>query len=249
MKFLVVLVALLLLKLTVGQDVIPEKITAVLAPGESATFDVSILTKSDVGGGSGAKLQLYILADTTGSMGSVLTSIQMNAKQLVESVLSDFPATQFAAGYYRDFPFDPEAFVPQSDFQSAGTTDEVLASIDAWSARGGGDGPEGQLWALDQIAEGKGISWDPSAFKLIVWFGDAPGHDPVCKEISGAAYDVTEASVLAKLKAKKLTGWLSSCFSHLERDRTLTTLDTEQFKIAFSCVHQLFPSVPALASH
>lgn len=205
MKFLGALVGFLLLGLTIGQDVIPEKIDVVLTPGKSATYEASVLTKAE---GSGAKVQLYLLADVTGSMATVLSSIQSNAKQLVENILFDFPATQFAAGYYRDFPFDAAAFVHQSDFQSAGTTDEVLASISAWGAAGGADGPEGQLWALDQIAEGKGISWDPSAFKIVIWFGDAPGHDPVCKEISGAAYDVTEASVLAKLNAKKLTGTL-----------------------------------------
>lgn len=85
-------------------------------------------TKTD---GSGAKLQLYCIADVTGSMGLVLTGSQSNATQLVGNALSDIPVTQFAAGHYRDFPFDPEAFVHQHDLQSAGTTGGVLESINA----------------------------------------------------------------------------------------------------------------------
>jgi hypothetical protein len=38
----------------------------------------------------------------------------------------------------------------------------------------------------------------------VVWFGDAPGHDPVCKAISGEAADVTEASVTAELTTAKV---------------------------------------------
>ena len=41
--------------------------------------------------------------------------------------------------------------------------------------------------------------------RIIVSFGDAPAHDPVCAAISGLAVDITEATVTAKLTAEKIT--------------------------------------------
>ena len=58
---------------------------------------------------------------------------------------------------------------------------------------GGGDGPEGQFYALYQIA--KTLTRDPDKAKIVVWFGDAPCHDPVYAAISGLSVDISEASV------------------------------------------------------
>jgi hypothetical protein len=39
---------------------------------------------------------------------------------------------------------------------------------------------------------------------VIVWFGDAPGHDPVCASLSGLGYDVTESSATMKLVVERI---------------------------------------------
>ena len=45
----------------------------------------------------------------------------------------------------------------------------------------------------------------PSREKLLmVWFGDAPGHDPICTAVSGAP-GITEATATAKLVAQGIT--------------------------------------------
>ena len=68
----------------------------------------------------------------------------------------------------------------------------------AWSVSGGSDIPEGQLFALQQIATDPAIGWRPGSKRILVWFGDAPGHDPICTAISGLA-DITEATATAAL--------------------------------------------------
>ncbi|MGH2769587.1 MAG: hypothetical protein ACRDJF_03590, partial [Actinomycetota bacterium] len=85
--------------------------------------------------------------------------------------------------------------------------DDIKMEIDAWQTTPGRDTPEAQLYALDQLAESPGgqIGWRADSKRIIVWFGDAAGHDPVCKEISGLSYDITEASVTAKLAAETIT--------------------------------------------
>ena len=50
-------------------------------------------------------------------------------------------------------------------------------------------GTEGQLFALDRLANdvdpnGGDIGRRPGAKRIIVWFGDQPGHDPVCAAIT-----------------------------------------------------------------
>lgn len=53
-----------------------------------------------------------------------------------------------------------------------------------WGARGGGNLREAQLYALFKIAtDASGIGWREGASKILVWFGDAEGHDPV--EVDG----------------------------------------------------------------
>jgi alpha-tubulin suppressor-like RCC1 family protein len=79
----------------------------------------------------------------------------------------------------------------------------VEAAIKRWSAEGGGDLPEGQLYALDQLTE-SGIGWRPNSQRILVWFGDAPGHDPICEALSGLTYAVTEKSVTAKLQRERI---------------------------------------------
>ena len=71
---------------------------------------------------------------------------------------------------------------------------------------GGGDAPEAQLFALHMLGEapGGGIGWRPDSKRIIVWFGDVPGHDPICTAMSGLP-DITEATATARLAGEEIT--------------------------------------------
>jgi len=69
----------------------------------------------------------------------------------------------------------------------------VQNAINAWSAGGGADRPESQLYALYKIAADPAIGWRTGASKVVVWFGDNPGHDPVPNAATGLGFDITEA--------------------------------------------------------
>src|SRR5262249_51902795 len=77
---------------------------------------------------------------------------------------------------------------------SVGTTPNVDNGCDA---------PESQLYALHQAATSSlGLSWRATAEKFIIWFGDNPGHDPICNLLPGysdPAAAVTEAGATAEL--------------------------------------------------
>ena len=150
-----------------------------------------------------AKADIYFLADTTDSMEPILSAVRTGASAILGGLTGfDFA---FGVGNYKDFPNDPYAFQPQQAVTKS--LPAVQAAINTWTNSGGNDIPEGQFFALNQIAEppGGSIGWRSDSKRIIVWFGDAPGHDPICGKISGLPFDITEASVTAKLVSEKIS--------------------------------------------
>jgi hypothetical protein len=175
----------------------------ILTLNPTDTFDES-LTVTIPKSATTAKADVYLLADTTGSMGSIIAAVKAGAGSILTALNALGVDLAFGLGNYKDFPSDPFAFQHQvSPTAVAGT---VMAAINAWSASGGSDGPEGQLFALDSLAVAPGgtIGWRSGSKRIVVWFGDMPGHDPVCTAISGAPAAITEASVTARLVAEKI---------------------------------------------
>jgi hypothetical protein len=106
-------------------------------------------------------------------------------------------------GNYRDFPV--AAGVNSYAFQPQLSPTTSLAAVDAaiatWTADEGSDIPEGQLYALHQIATDPAIGWRADSKRILVWFGDAPGHDPICADLTGLADAITEATATDDLVA------------------------------------------------
>ncbi len=152
------------------------------------------------------KADVYLLADTTGSMGPIIGAVQGG----IDTVVND-PAfagfdVAWGVGNYKDFPI-PESSPYAFEHQLAPTTSltAVTTAVNTWSAADGSDTPEGQLFALQQIATDPAIGWRTDSKRILVWFGDAPGHDPVCAAISGAGADVTEGTATDALKTAQIT--------------------------------------------
>jgi hypothetical protein len=177
--------------------VTPSTFTGSLKPGEHVTITKvvtapKVLPKPDV----------YFLADTTGSMGGAIENVKANAAAILAAIDAATTDSRYGAGQFKDFgdPFvyQNDASIPSPDDNGAA----ALAAIGTWSASGGGDTPEGNLFALHKLITSAGFRSDSS--RIVVWFGDAPGHDPICSSVSGEASDVTEASVIAELKAANI---------------------------------------------
>lgn len=152
-----------------------------------------------------AKADVYLLADTTGSMGSIIGTVQAGIDTLVNDPAFSGLDVAWGAGNYKDFPIpasSPYAF--QHQLAPTPGVADITVAVNAWSASDGSDIPEGQLFALQQVATDPGIGWRPGSKRILVWFGDAPGHDPICSAISGVA-DITEATATAALVAAGIT--------------------------------------------
>ena len=165
---------------------VPPDTTFVLNPGEQQIIDVTVclpgqLTKADV----------YLLADVTTSMDPVLDQLKADA-QLIVNALAGATSIDIAVGLgsYRDFvnlPFLPQPYIPQVAVTKNAAT--VIAGINDWIAAGGGDPPESQFYALWKLATDPIPGFRPGAKRLVVWFGDSPGHDPICPAMVGGLGD------------------------------------------------------------
>lgn len=179
----------------------PTSISGDLTPGQ---VDTKTVTVSVSNAETDLPVDIYFLADTTGSMGLVLNQLSGNIVNLLSALDGTLTNVRFGAGQYHDFPVDEllPAFVNNQPLTTESM--DVANAVQAWAASGGSDTPEGQFYALDRIADPNdpfGIGWRPEARKFLVWFGDAPGHDPVCSALTDFKYDITESSVIAALQS------------------------------------------------
>ncbi len=144
----------------------------------------------------GERVDVYFLADNTGSMGSAIANVQAGASAIMNTLLGMGLDIQFGVGNYRDFT-DAAAFQNQQVITASQAA--VTNAINNWSAGGGADTPEANLYGLQQVASVAG--WRPGAIKFIVWFGDAPGHEPICPAVWGGGFNITRATVISALQA------------------------------------------------
>jgi hypothetical protein len=174
-----------------------------LSQCERATETITVTVPTT---GTAAKADVYLLADSTGSMSSIIDAVKAGAAAILsDPALAAFDVA-WGVGNYRDFPV-PGTNSYAFQHQLSPTTDhtQVDLAVGAWSANEGGDTSEGQLFALHELATNAGIGWRTDSKRIVVWFGDAPGHDPICTDLTGLASAITEASVTAELTGAEIT--------------------------------------------
>jgi hypothetical protein len=98
---------------------------------------------------------------------------------------------------------------------AAGNT-SGLSAINTWTTKLNDDQAEGQLYALYKLANST-YGWRSNALKFIVWFGDNPGHNPICQGYTGNPNDPPVGfdldTVADRLKAANITVLAISVYS------------------------------------
>lgn len=165
--------------------VTPSTVTATLLPGASNTISKSVETSPIP-----PNPDIFFLADTTGSMGTAIGNVQTNATSVMSTVTLAQPTAQFGAGEYKDVG---DVFVYRLNQAITASIPAAQTGINAWGASGGGDIPECQLFALWKLATDPATGFRAGSSRIVVWFGDATGHDPCNGQ--------TEATATAALQA------------------------------------------------
>ena len=123
------------------------------------------------------KPDIVLLVDKTGSMGGELANVKANFSSIVSQVKAVQPDAQFAVAAYCDFGEPTPAFQLFTDL--TGSASALTTAITNVNLCNGGDTPEAQLNALWQIGNGgDAVSFRPDSSRIVVWYGDNPGHDP-----------------------------------------------------------------------
>ena len=149
----------------------PISVDEALDPGGSTTITKTVTTPEIP-----PRPDIVLLVDRTGSMGSAINGVKANMSGLVAAVEAEAPDAQWAVASYCDVG-EPNPFLLHSDLGDDTTT--TVNAVNGISLCSGGDGPEAQLNALWQIGDGgDAVSFREGSTRIVVWFGDAPGHDP-----------------------------------------------------------------------
>jgi hypothetical protein len=175
--------------IALADSVDPASFSTTLGVGESVTITKTVTI--DDAPPTDATVDIFFLTDSTGSMFDEIAAVQAAASTILANT-TGLGDVAWGAGEYRDVG---DAFVYRQNTDLTTTQATASAAIGAWSAGGGGDFFEANLFALDQVATT--TSWRTDSTRILVWFGDAPGHDP-------SAGGVTEADATASLLGENI---------------------------------------------
>lgn len=182
-----------------GAGVTPKAVQLELDPGESQQVAKSVDTER-----LPPNSDFVFLADNTGSMGSAIADVKANAQEIIDAIeAAGATDARYGVANYQDFTSSgpcPYGFELDTDLTDATA---AKAAIGTWAADNGCDTPEANLFALHMVAE-HSIDWREDSARFVIWFGDAPGHDPVCPAVSGHPHNVTEASATADLASEDI---------------------------------------------
>lgn len=182
-----------------GAGVTPKTVQLEIDPGESAQVAKSVDTER-----LPPNSDFVFLADNTGSMGSAIANVKANAQNIIDAIeAAGATDARYGVANYQDFTSGapcPYGFELDTDLTNATA---AKTAINTWGADSGCDTPEANLFALHMLAD-HSIDWREDSARFVIWFGDAPGHDPVCPAVSGHPHNVTEASATADLQSEEI---------------------------------------------
>ncbi|QTA84709.1 DUF4114 domain-containing protein [Desulfonema magnum] len=171
----VICVALMFPASVLADSITPETFSDVIKKGDDTSVKRTVTITEKV---TSAKVDIFFLFDTTGSMGELLDSTKAKATDILNNA-SKLGDVAFGVGYYEDFPTSPYGGSWDVAYELVRdiTTSSSVAqnAINSLGLGYGNDWPEANLYALARVASS--TSWRENSTRIIIWFGDAVGHD------------------------------------------------------------------------
>lgn len=173
----------------------PASYSADVAIGGSVTFTKTVTITNAP---TTAKVDVMFLTDATGSMGGTIDGVKTNASEILSSV-AGLGDVAFSVGSYRDAGDD---YVFRTEQNMTTNQTDVQSALNTWGAGGGADWEEADIFALQQSANN--TAWRDGSTRILVWFGDAPSHDPAYPGYGAPEDVVPQADAIAALNAKNI---------------------------------------------
>ena len=207
----------------------PSSVSVQLAPGESVEIEKSVVTPEIP-----PMLDVFLLEDETGSFGDDIANLKALAPDIWDRIADSGTDFTFGVGGFRDYARGPWGNSGDwvYDLNQDLTTDKTafVNGVNALTAGGGADGPEGYLEALHYIADashgpidsngdgdftdsidtpaGQAPGWRPGATRVVLLTTDFSGH--VEGDAGGwpgheGPFDLSLANTIAELNAAEIT--------------------------------------------
>lgn len=159
-----------------ADDIDPAEFSATLEVAESTSVTKTLTVTQGV---DSALVDIVFLSDTTGSMGNLIDSVRSEVNSILDraEALGD---VQFGVAEYKDnSPLFDDPFVFRFNTQLTKNRGDVRDGVDEWDAElnSGGDFPEANFRGLQRVANR--ANWRNNSTRIIVWFGDAEGHERI----------------------------------------------------------------------
>lgn len=174
-----------------ADSISPDRFSATLGLGETLTFSRTVTVSA--ASPTDARLDVFFLADTTGSMRGQIGAAQAGASAILAG-LTSYGDVRMGVGQYKD---TGDSFAYRTDLGLTDISDgtNIQSAINGWGASGGGNFPEANMIALTTVAND--TAWRDASTRVVVMFGDAPGH-------VGGDYP-SEAETIAALNSANIT--------------------------------------------
>lgn len=148
-------------------------------------------------------IDIYFLADSTGSLREEIPKVKNRFSELIDAVKEDsrFNTPRFGVGAYQDerTAGTDEGFIHLQSLTSDSSI--AQAAVNRYVSLGGLDRDEANLVALYKVAKDARIGWRSNTRKVVVYFGDVPGHEPTC----GSFGTLTRQRVVDELNREEIT--------------------------------------------
>lgn len=175
----------------------PPAVTANLEIGESLTITKTVTVSQ--GMPTSSPVDIFFLSDTTASMSEEIDAVRSAASQVLSDV-AGLGDVAFGVGEYKDeLPFATFGFRFNNELDALSSNEtEVRAGLDEWFPFGGGDIPpaddflEANFLGLETLAED--TMWRDGSSRILLWFGDAAGKDPILGSTENSAIEALTAA-------------------------------------------------------
>ena len=163
--------------LAVADSISPESDSALLSVGQ--TYNITKTVTVD-GLAADAKIDVVFVFDTTNGWMDFFDNWQAagvptDIVNLAKAVSTD---VNYGVVTYEDFPVGPwgaAGDVAYTKLQDLSNSDAAtIAAMQGISTGNGDDSPEANLHALGTLSSD--ITWRPNSTRVVLWFGDEPGH-------------------------------------------------------------------------
>jgi Uncharacterized protein conserved in bacteria (DUF2272) len=184
-------------------------------------------------------VDIGVVVDVSGSFDDDLANFRDEVGAIVSLVTAVYPQTRFGLATFQDYPLNDwgdSTDIPHSLIKDIGPSGAFIAGVNAISAAGGGDTPEGQLVSLYQSITGKGqvvpssldggytipaglnFNFRPGSARIILLWTDASFHEPSNTPAYPGPSLVDVINAASFLNARRLQGNLGDQHRALQVD-------------------------------